>query len=159
MPVLDNETGESLEYIQLRRHLKYKEVWNTSYSNELGRLCQGVGSGTSETKKQLVKGTNIFRVIKFENISHDCRKEICHISVFYEVRTNKDNYNRACITMTGNHVRYPGYVATTTRSMELLKLLINSTPSLAGARFACFDIKKVTWILLWKTVRYSPRNY
>ena len=40
MPVLENETGESLEYSQLRRHPKYKKIWNTSYSNEVGRLCQ-----------------------------------------------------------------------------------------------------------------------
>ena len=38
MPVLDNETGESLEYNQLRRQPKYKKIWNISYSNELGRI-------------------------------------------------------------------------------------------------------------------------
>ena len=50
IPVLDNETGESLEYcqlLQLCHHPKYKYVWNTSYSNELGRLCQGVSGNTS----------------------------------------------------------------------------------------------------------------
>ena len=60
MPLLDNETGESLEYIQLFCHPKYKEVWNKSYSNELGRLLQGVGSEKSGAKKQRVKGTDTF---------------------------------------------------------------------------------------------------
>ena len=60
MSVLDNGTVESLEYSQLRRHHKYKKVWNTSYSNELGRLFQGVGSGTSGERKQRVKGTYTF---------------------------------------------------------------------------------------------------
>ena len=60
MPVLDNETGESLEYRQLRRHPKYKKVWNTSYSNELGRLFQGFGSGTIGAKKQPAKGIDTF---------------------------------------------------------------------------------------------------
>ena len=45
MPVLDEETGKTLEYGQLRKHPKYQKVWNESYSNELGRLCQGVGTG------------------------------------------------------------------------------------------------------------------
>ena len=57
IPVLDNDTGESLEYSHILRHPKYKDVWNSSYSNEFGRLFQGVGSGTSGEKKQCVKGT------------------------------------------------------------------------------------------------------
>ena len=68
MLVLGNETGESLEYIQIFRHPKYKEVWNTSYSNELERLCQGVSSGTTRAKKQRVKGTETFQVIKFKKL-------------------------------------------------------------------------------------------
>ena len=99
MRVLDNETGESIEYIQLRRHLKYKKVWNISYSNELGWICQGVGSSTSGGKKQRVKGTDSFRVIKFENITHDFRKEIWHTGVVCKVRPNKDDPNRTRITV------------------------------------------------------------
>ena len=60
MTILDNETGESLEYSQLHCHPKYKEVWNTYYSNEVGGLCQGVGSLIIVAKKQRVKGTDIF---------------------------------------------------------------------------------------------------
>ena len=46
IPVMDEEAGQSLEYRQLRKHPKYQKIWNTSYPNELGRLCQGVGKGT-----------------------------------------------------------------------------------------------------------------
>ena len=38
MPVLDPETGETLEYRQLHRHPKYRYIWETSYCNELRRL-------------------------------------------------------------------------------------------------------------------------
>ena len=141
MPILDNETGESLEYSQFCRHPKYKELCNTPYSNGLRRLCQGDASGTSGEKKQHVKGTYTFRVIKFENISHDRRKEICHTSVICEVRPNKEEPNCTCITVKVNRVRYPGYVATPIGSLELLKLIINSTISCTGASFDCFDIK------------------
>eukprot|EP00804_Cyclotella_cryptica_P003921 CCRYP_016106-RA/>CCRYP_016106-RA protein AED:0.11 eAED:0.25 QI:0/0/0/1/0.2/0.16/6/0/1395 len=43
MPVLDQDTGQLLEHKQLRRHPKHKATWDTPYSNELGRLCQGIG--------------------------------------------------------------------------------------------------------------------
>ena len=140
IPVLDNETGESLKYSQLRRHPKYKEVWNTSYSNELVRLCQCVGIVTSGAKKQHVKATGTFRVIKFENIPHKIRKEICHTTVVCEVRPNKDGPNFTPITVAGNSASYPGYVETPIGSLELLKLIINITFYRTGARFACFDI-------------------
>ena len=41
--LMDVDTGEILEFRQLRKHPKYMKIWDTSYANELGRLCQGVG--------------------------------------------------------------------------------------------------------------------
>ena len=32
--VMDVDTGEMLEFRQLRRHPKYKKIWDTSYANE-----------------------------------------------------------------------------------------------------------------------------
>eukprot|EP00804_Cyclotella_cryptica_P017258 CCRYP_016817-RA/>CCRYP_016817-RA protein AED:0.28 eAED:0.28 QI:0/0/0/1/0/0/5/0/734 len=43
MPVLDQDTGQLLEHKQLRRHPKHKTTRDASYSNKLGRLCQGIG--------------------------------------------------------------------------------------------------------------------
>ena len=40
--VIDNDTGNSLEYRQLIKHPKYKEMWTRSYANELGRLTNGI---------------------------------------------------------------------------------------------------------------------
>jgi hypothetical protein len=40
LPVLDTATGQLLEHRQLRRHPDHKDTWDTSYANELGRLCQ-----------------------------------------------------------------------------------------------------------------------
>ena len=42
-PVMDEETGKTVESRQLRSHPNYKKILDTSYANELGRLCQGVG--------------------------------------------------------------------------------------------------------------------
>ncbi len=44
--VLDSVTGELLEHRQLCRDPRYKATWDTSYANELGRLCQGIGLGS-----------------------------------------------------------------------------------------------------------------
>ena len=45
--VLDQETGKQLNYEQLRKHPKFQETWNKSFSNEMGRLCQRVVTGTN----------------------------------------------------------------------------------------------------------------
>ena len=36
MPVLDETSGQSLQYRQLRKHPKFARIWKTSYANELG---------------------------------------------------------------------------------------------------------------------------
>ena len=86
MPVLDEETGQSLVFCQLRLHPKYKDTWAVSYVNELGRLCQGIGKGDKGTQKQRVKGTNTFKVIRYDTISLNKREDICHSRVVCKVQ-------------------------------------------------------------------------
>ena len=45
LAVLDQEMGKLLEHRQLCKDPCYKKVWDRSYSNKLGRLCQGIGTG------------------------------------------------------------------------------------------------------------------
>jgi hypothetical protein len=45
--VRDNETGEYLNYRQLIRNPKHKEIWSKSAANKFGRLAQGVGGRVS----------------------------------------------------------------------------------------------------------------
>ena len=84
LSVLDGQSGKLLEHRQLRRHLTLKETWDTSYSNELGRLCQGIGKGAVGPKNQSIKGTGTFKVIRFNNIPFDKQKDICHTRVVCE---------------------------------------------------------------------------
>ena len=65
--VIDATTGQTLEHQQLRKHPDYKDVWDLSYSNELGRLYQGVRSNPTKTG-QCIEGTDNFRFILYENI-------------------------------------------------------------------------------------------
>ena len=74
MPVLDETSRQSLQYRQLHKHSKFAHIWNTSYANELGRLCQGIGQGSKGPKHQRVEGTNTFRLNKFADIPQDRRK-------------------------------------------------------------------------------------
>jgi hypothetical protein len=71
----------------------YTPTWDTLYSNELSRLCQGIGSGEAPNSKR-VAGTNTFFCIDYNDIPLHKRKEICHTMVVCEVRLEKDNPNR-----------------------------------------------------------------
>jgi hypothetical protein len=130
-----------IEFRQLTRHPKYKTLWDTSYAKEIGRLCQGIGSKKEDPSQQRVKGTDTFRVIRFEDIPPEKRREVCHTSVVCEVRPDKDDPNRTRVTVAGNRIIYPGDVATRTGCLELVKLMINSVLSKRGAKAVCFDIK------------------
>ena len=140
MPVMDTVTGENLEYRQIRSNPKYKKTWNQSYSNELGRLCQIMGNGSKGPQKQCIKGTETFRIIRYEDIPVDCRNKITYTKVFCEYRSHKEYPNRMRITIGGNRICYPGDVGTPTGSLELVKLIINSVLSHCNACFAAFDV-------------------
>jgi hypothetical protein len=88
--VLDPSTGKFLEHRQLRHDPCYKTTWDMSYANELGRLCQGIGTGPSPNTKW-VAGTNTFFLIDYHNIPSHKRKEICHTMLVCEVRPEKDD--------------------------------------------------------------------
>jgi hypothetical protein len=75
--VLDPVTGELLEHCQLCRDPRHKATWDTSYANELGHLCQGIGLGSTPNSQRVV-GTNTFILIDYQDIpSHKC-KEMPH---------------------------------------------------------------------------------
>ena len=141
LPVIDATTGATLEHRQLRRHPQYKKVWDTSYADELGRLCQGIGTKPNDPTKQRVEGTNTFRPIKFHDIPADRRRDVTYSRVVCEVRPQKEDPNRTRITIGGNRICYPGDCGTKTGSLETTKTMFNSVLSRPGAKFACFDIK------------------
>jgi hypothetical protein len=77
-PVLDHDTGRTLEHRQLCKDPKFQQTWDRSYANELGRLCQGIGTAAPgppshanhnptrtlpTANQQCVEGTNTMRPI------------------------------------------------------------------------------------------------
>ena len=137
--VLKYETGKQLNYGQLRKHPRLQETWKTSFSNEMGILCQGVGKCPNGKGKR-IEATNTFFAIKFENIPKDRLNETCYTSVVCEVRPEKKDPNRTRIKICGTNVCYTGYIGTNTASLELFKLMITSVLSRKGAEYVCFDI-------------------
>jgi hypothetical protein len=128
LSVLDPATGEFLKHRQLCQDPRYKDTWDTSYANELGRLCQGIGAGSTPST-QRVSGTNTFFRIDYNDIPLHKRKEVCHTMVVCEVRPDKDDPNRTRITIGGNRICFPGNIGTNTALLELVKLLLNSVLS------------------------------
>jgi hypothetical protein len=139
--VLNPSNRKLLEHCQLCPDPHYKATWDTSYANELGRLCQGIGSGNSPNTKWVVV-TNTFFLIDYHNIPSHTRKEICHTMVVCEVRPEKNNPDCTRITIGGNRICFLGDVGTNTASLELIvKLLLNSVLSCPGAHFRSIDLK------------------
>ena len=128
LSVLDPATGKFLEHRQLRRNPRYKATWDTLYTNKLGRLCQGIGAGSTPSA-QRVSGTYTFFLIDFQDIPLHKRKKVCHTMVVCEVHPDKDDPDRTRITIGGNRICYPGGVSTNTALLELVKLLLNSVLS------------------------------
>ena len=60
--------------------------------------------------------------------------------VVCEVRPQKEDPNRTCITVVGSRICYPGNIGTSTGYLDLVKLIINSVLSCCNARFVWFDL-------------------
>ena len=103
--------------------------WNTSYSNELGCLCQGIGVNPTNPTKQRVKGTNTFHAIRYNDTPLDRRKGIAFSKVVCTFRTEKSDPNRTCITIAGHNIKYPGDIGTNMASLNLLKPPLDSALS------------------------------
>ena len=141
LSVLDTETGEPIEHRVLFRQPCLAKTWNTSYSNKLGRLCQGIGTDPKDPTKKRVKGTNTFYVIRYEYINLDCRKVIDFSKVVCNFCPKKSDPNRTRITIAGHNISYPGNVGTKTASLDLIEILLNSSLYRKGAKFVTFNIK------------------
>ena len=129
--IVDEHTGKSLEFRHLIKMPKYKNIWNNSMSNEIGRLAQG---------NSRVQGTNTMFSITYENILLDRRKDVTYARIVVDYRPQKQEKERTRITVGGNLINYPENVSTKTAEVTTAKILINSTISTPNAKFCVFDI-------------------
>jgi len=136
LSVLNHETGKFLEHRQLCRDPNHKPTWDRSYENEIGRLCQGVGTHPTKQNTQRIAGTNTMHMIHFSNIPKDRISDVAHTKVVYEVRLTKVDPNRTRITIGGNTITYLGDCRTRTGSLKL-SILSSTAPYLPPTQDSC----------------------
>ena len=127
--IIDDVTGDVLEYRHLIQHAKYRDVWRHSFANELGRLFQGIRD---------IKGTNTCFFIKKSLMPTNKRATYGRIVCTY--RPQKDEPHRTRLTVGGDRIDYPGDKSTPTADLVTAKLLVNSTISTPNARFYGMDL-------------------
>ncbi len=133
MAIMDEETGQLLNYRKLLHSAKYKNQWSISSANEFGRLANGVGN-------RIKNPTNTIQFIRKKDIPQDRRKDVTYGSFVCSIRPEKKEKNRTRFTVGSDRINYLGAVATPTADMLVAKLLVNSVISTKGARFMTIDI-------------------
>ena len=145
--VLDQETGQLLEYRALLKHPRFKDVWNRSAADEFGRLAQGIGDR--------IKGTDTIRFIHKHRIPQDRWKDVTYIKFVCTIRTEKKDPYRTRATIGGNRINCTDDVGTPTANLLLIKIFLNSVISTKGARFANADISNFYLMTPLKRPEYA----
>ena len=131
--VLNNETGELMEYRHLVSNPKYRDTWKNAYGKELGRLAQGLPG--------IVQGTNTIVFIRRADVPPDRWKDTTYGRIVANFRPEKDDPHCFRLTVGGNRINFPGDCGTPTADMITVKILLNSVISTANAKFMTIDIK------------------
>ena len=130
--IIDDETGEALEFRDLIKNPKFRDTWMHSYANEIGRLTQGIRD---------IPGTETMKFIYKHEIPKDRLRDVTYGRIVCTYRPQKSEPNRSRLTAGGNLVNYPWEVATPTGDLITAKLLFNSVISTPGVRFLSMDLK------------------
>ena len=131
--IVDDESGEVLEYRHLIKREKYRKQSEHSFANEIGRLAQGVGGRE--------KGTDTIFFIPHSQVPSDRKKDVTYGRICVNWRPQKAEPLRTRLTVGGNLIKFPGDVGTPTAEMTTTKVLINSTISTKNAKFLTVDLK------------------
>ena len=124
--VLDDDTGDLLEYRHLIKHPKYKDTWSNSFGKEIRRLAT-----TTETISFISK----------TDIPQDRKGDETYGRIVCVYREGKKDKYRTRITIGGNLINFPGNCGTPTADLLTVKLLFNSIISTPNAKFMSIDIK------------------
>ena len=131
--ILDEDTGELLEYRHLTKHPKYKETWSHSYGNEIRRLVQGMLGRVNSID-------TIFFINKID-VPWEWHKDITYRCIMCDYRKGKAEPNRTRLMVGGDKINYPDDCGTPTADLLTIKLLLNSATSTPHVRFLIVDTK------------------
>ena len=113
--VLDPNSGKTQGYTHLTRRPD-KGTWNTTFSNDIGRLTQGVG--------HCIKGTNTIFFIHRSGVS--AGKRVIYGQIIVPIKTNKTETHRVRITVGVDKISYKGPTATQCAILITTKIVLNS---------------------------------
>ena len=130
--IIDEKTGEKLEYRDLIKRPELRQRWETSLANELGRLAQGIRD---------IKGTDTIHFVSKSEIPADRWKDIMYGKIVVEYKPDKTEKHRSRLTVGGDRISYPYDVSAPTCGLPVIKLLWNSVLSTPGARYFTMDVK------------------
>eukprot|EP00804_Cyclotella_cryptica_P021373 CCRYP_016768-RA/>CCRYP_016768-RA protein AED:0.31 eAED:0.20 QI:0/0/0/0.66/1/0.66/3/0/521 len=97
--VLNDETGELMEYRHLIANPKYRDTWQNAYGKELGRLAQGLPG--------IVKGTDTIAFIQRSHVPQDQWKDVTYGRIVANFCPEKEDPYRIRLTVGGNCINYP----------------------------------------------------
>ena len=129
--IIDETTGESMEYRDLIKNPKLRAIWEHSLANEIGRLCNGIRD---------IVGTNTMEFIPKSEIPRDRRKDVTYGRIVVSYRPQKLEKHRSRLTVGGDRINYPFDVSTPTSGLATIKMLWNSVLSTPGAKFFGADL-------------------
>ncbi len=124
--VLDDETGDLLEYQHLLKHSKYKEVWSKLFGKEIWCLATTTKTIAFMEKQQIPQAR--------------C-KDITYGQIVCVYRTEKKDPYRTRIMIGGNLVNYLNDCGKPTADLLTIKLMFNSIISNPNAKFMTINIK------------------
>ena len=122
MAVMDTDTGKLLNYRQLMRSTKYRELWSLSSANEFGRLANGISG-------RIKNPINTIEFIFQQDVPTERMKDVTYGQFVCTVGPEKAEPNQTWFTIGGDRINYPGTVATPTAEILVAKMLLNSVIS------------------------------
>ena len=112
--IIDDETGKSLKLFHLIKMDKYRDIWKKFFSNELGRLAQGIRD---------VPGTDKIDFIPHTDVPFQTTGTYGRIVCTYHLQ--KTEKQRTRLTVSGNLFIFLYDVSAPTSDMTTEKLLFN----------------------------------
>jgi hypothetical protein len=126
-------TGKEMEYTALMKDPNLQPLWKRGFSNEAGRLFQGIRE---------IPGTATCFFLELTNIPKD--RKITYGKIFCDYKPHKKEKESVMLTVGGDRLDYSGDVATSTADITTFKILINSTLSTEDAAMMMMDIETTT---------------
>jgi hypothetical protein len=119
-----------MEYMALMKDPDLQPLWKRGFSNEAGRLFQGIRN---------IPGTNTCFFVELKKIPKD--RQITYGKIVCDYKPHKKEKECVILTVGSDRLDYSGNVATSTADITAFKDFINITLSTEDAAMMMMEIK------------------